>query len=84
MLIENMNIDSFIEDLDPNIWKGVCMLTEPKSSSAKKGIDTTNPVRKIRRFYAICVLFFATNASLCTHYLLMQWTHVVDHPDYRS
>ena len=61
--IENLNIDTFIKDLDPDIWKAVCMLTEPLSSKAKKGTDHSNTVRKIRRFFSTCVLFFGTKTE---------------------
>ena len=58
--IEDIDIDSFINDLDPDIWKAICLLTQPLSSKAKKG---TSHVRKIRRCFCVCVLFFSMNSQ---------------------
>ena len=40
--IEDVDIESFIKDLDPDIWKAICFLTHPLSSTAKKGTDSSN------------------------------------------
>ncbi len=61
--IEDINIDSFIQDLDPDIWKAIiCLLTQPLSSTAKKGTDFSNHLRKVRRCFCLCVIFFTINS----------------------
>jgi hypothetical protein len=54
--IEDIKIDSFIQDLDPDIWKAVCLLTQPLEATGK-----TTHVRKIRRCFCICMLMFSIN-----------------------
>ena len=61
--IEDVDIESFIKDLDPDIWKAICFLTQPLSSTAKKGTDSSNHTRKIRRCFCVCILFFSTNSQ---------------------
>ena len=56
--IEEIDIDNFIDDLDPDVWKAICLLTQPRSARAQK---MTSHVRKVRRFYCACVLLFTTN-----------------------
>ena len=40
--IENMDIDKFINEIDPDIWKAVCLLTQPRSSQAIKNSDSSD------------------------------------------
>ena len=40
--IEEVYIDKFISDLDPDVWKAVCLLTQPLSSPAIKSANTVN------------------------------------------
>ena len=60
--IEKVDIDKFIDELDPDIWKAVCLLTQPLSSRAIKNADNSH-VRKIRRFFCVCTLLFTTNSQ---------------------
>ena len=69
--IENIDVDKFINDLDPDVWKAVCLITQPLSSRAKNSTDNSN-IRKIRRLFCICTLLFTTNSqcSFSLHTLL--------------
>ena len=49
------DIDRFVNELDPDIWKAVCLIMPPLSSRAKKSADH---VRKIRRLFCI-IMYFA-------------------------
>ena len=60
--IEEIDIDEFLNGLDPDIWKAVSLLTQPLSARA---IKSTSHVRKIRRFFCVCMLLFTTNPQ-CT------------------
>jgi len=60
--IENMDIDKFINEVDPDISKAVCLLTQPRSSRAIKNSDSSD-THKIRRFFCICTLLFTTNSQ---------------------
>ena len=59
--LEDINIDSFIQDLD--VWKAICLLTQPLSSNAKRGTEFSNHLRKVRRCFCLCVLFFSINSQ---------------------
>ena len=61
--LEDINIDSFIQDLDPDVWKAICLLTQPLSSNAKRGTEFSNHLRKVRRCFCLCVLFFSINSQ---------------------
>ena len=67
--IEDIDIDKVIDNLDPDLWKAICLLTQPLSARA---IRTTSHVRKVRRMFCACVLLFTTNCqcSLPLHTLL--------------
>ena len=55
--IEDININQFIGNLDPDVWKAVCILTQPI-----KGADMSN-IRKVRCFVCVCVLLYTTNSQ---------------------
>jgi len=38
--IKNMDIDKFINEIDPDISKAVCLLTQPRSSRTIKNSDS--------------------------------------------
>ena len=57
-LIENVNLEHFVQEIDPDIWKALCILTQPLSSKSQK---VTTDVRKLRRIYSSCTLFFTIN-----------------------
>ena len=60
--IEDFDLDSFIRDLDPSIWKAICLLTQPPSEKAKKGTSSSHNIRKIRRCFCVCALMFSTDS----------------------
>ena len=55
--IENIDVDKFINELDPDVWKAVCLITQPLFSRAKNSADNSN-IRKIRRLFCI-IMYFA-------------------------
>ena len=55
--IEDINIDKFISEMDQDIWTAVCTLTKPLSTRP----DNRSTIRKIRRFFCVCILLFTTN-----------------------
>jgi len=57
--IEDVNIDEFVDNLDPDVWKAICLLTQPLTI---KGTDTST-ICKVRRFLCICVLLYTTNSQ---------------------
>lgn len=59
--IEEVDVDKFIDKLDPKLWKAV--LTQPAFSSRARGANKTSSVRRIRQFFCICIfkLLFVTN-----------------------
>ena len=61
--IQDINLDKFIQGLEPDVWKAICLLTQPLSSKAIKGTSHSNHVRKIRRCFCTCVLLFSTNSQ---------------------
>ena len=69
--IEDLDMDKFIENLDPDVWQAICLLTQPLSAQA---IRTTSHVRKTRGFFCACLLMSATNC----HSTLPMHTFVTD------
>ena len=63
--IEEFDIEKLISELDPDIWKAVCLLTQPVSSRAIKSADSSH-VRNTRLF-CVCTLLFTVNAHF--HYI---------------
>ncbi len=47
--IDQLNVDAFIDDLDPTIWKAVCLITQPSNKKLTY-------IRKIRTVFAQCQL----------------------------
>ena len=77
--IEDLDMDKFIENLDPDVWQAICLLTQPLSAWA---IRTVSHVRKTRRFFCACLLMSATNchSTLPVHTIILSQTlfrHVV-------
>ena len=60
--IEDFDIENLISELDPDIWKAVCLLTQPLSSRAIKNADSS-PARHMRRFFCVGTLLFTTNSQ---------------------
>ena len=60
--IENIDVDKFITELDPDIWKAICLITQPLSHQAVK---SANNVRKIQRFFLhLCIAFYNKQSVL--------------------
>ena len=57
--IEKLDIDNYIEEIDPDIWTAVCTLTQPLSSRAKNRENQSI----VRRFFCVCILFFTTSSQ---------------------
>ena len=57
--IEQFEIDKFIDTLDPDIWEAICFLTQPASKK-----DLTTHVRKVRRVFVTCILFFYNKSTM--------------------
>ena len=57
--IENIDLNKFIEELDPDIWKAVSMLTQPSSTKASR--NENSQIRKLRQVFCICSIFFTMN-----------------------
>ena len=60
--VDSILFDRQFQQIDPDIWKAVCLLTQPRSSRAIKNSDSSD-TRKIRRFFCICTLLFTTNSQ---------------------
>lgn len=58
--IESLDIERCIDELDPDLWKAVCWITQPISSRAMTSSSGSH-VRKMRRFVCACALLFTTN-----------------------
>ncbi len=69
--IEDIDMNKFIGNLDPDVWQAICLLTQPLSARA---IRATSHVRKTTRFFCTCLLMFATNC----HSTLPMHTFVTD------
>ena len=63
--IENIDVDKFITELDPDIWKTICLITQPLSHRAVK---SANNVRKI--FLHMCIAFHNKQCSFPLHTLI--------------
>ena len=57
--IENIDLNAFIEQLDPDIWKAVCLLMQPSSTRANR--KENSHVRKLRQVFCVCSIFFTMN-----------------------
>ena len=64
-----LNIDQLVAEMDPKLWEFVCMITRPVSayksytysSSGEKNSSLKTRVKKVRRFFCLCVLLFCTD-----------------------
>ena len=59
--IESVDINQFIKELDPDIWRAVSLLTKPKTNKAAKKEATQ--IRTVRRFFCVGALFFTINSE---------------------
>ena len=60
----NVDIDQFLQSVDPLLWKLLTLLT--RSKNEKKGRTPQGPslnttIKKLRQFYCLCILMFTTN-----------------------
>ena len=60
--IEDTDIEKCISELDPDIWKAICLLTQPLSPKAIKKAKTSH-VHKMSRFFCVCTMFCITNTQ---------------------
>ena len=60
--IEDIDIEQCIRELDPDIWKAICLLTQPISPEAIKRADKSH-VRKMRRFFCVCSMLYTTSSQ---------------------
>ena len=60
-LIEAFEIEKFIDSIDSDLWKAVCLLTQPLSLRAVK--KESSHARKVRRLLCICTLLFTMNSQ---------------------
>ena len=60
--IENIDIGNCIDNLDPDLWKAICLITQPLSSKALSSVNGSH-IRKMRRFFCACCLLYATNGQ---------------------
>ena len=72
-----LNIEKIIQEMDPNLWKAVCILTQ--SATEKRGTSKTTEcnsfafhVKRIWRLFLMCTLMFITDdhCSIPLHILL--------------
>ena len=59
--IESVDINKIINELDPDIWRAISLLTKPQTKKAARKEATQ--VRTIRRFFCVCALFFTINSE---------------------
>ena len=60
-LIEAFEIEKFTDIIDSDLWKAVCLLTQPLSLRAVK--KESSHARKVRRLLCICTLLFTMNSQ---------------------
>ena len=60
--IEDVDIESTISQLDPDLWKALCLLTQPFSPNAVKKANTSS-TRTVRRFACLCMMLFTINSQ---------------------
>ncbi len=63
-------MDAFIDDLDPTIWKAVCLITQPPNKKLTY-------VRKVRTVFALCQILFTINRQ-CSFPLHTLITDAID------
>ena len=70
--ITTIDIDRCIDSVDPELWDAICLLTKPIKEEAKP-----NSIRRVRRFYCLCVLLFCTN-SCCSFPIHTLLTDIIE------
>ena len=62
--IEDVDIENTISQLDPDLWKALCILTQPFSPNAVKKANTSSTcTRTVRRFACLCMMLFTINSQ---------------------
>ena len=74
--IEDIDIEQCIREFDPDIWKAICLLTQPLSPKAIKRANKSH-IRKMRRFFCMCTMLFTTN-SQCSFPLRVLLTDAIE------
>lgn len=67
---EQFDLNAFIDDLDPTIWRAICLMTQAANN------EITH-VRKVRTVFAICQIFFTINRQ-CSFPLHTLITDAID------
>ena len=74
---DSINFESIIQQMDPQLWQAVCLLT--RSMSERRGISKANDpssrvyqTKRIRRIFLLCSLLFCTDdrCSMPVHTLM--------------
>ncbi len=81
---ERLDIDKCIEEVDPEVWHTICLLTrsvsEKRGTSPQAALDpnsTAYHTKKTRRFFLVCMLLFCTD-DRCSTLMHVLVTDVVD------
>ena len=77
--IETLDFEKLIKNLDPDLWKAVCLITKPVSLKAQSNLYGSH-IRKIRRLFCAYTLLFTTNShcSFSIHSLLADIVETCD------
>ena len=60
--IEEIDIEAFIQELDPNLWEALCLLTQPSSFRAQQ---TETHIRRVRCYFCACTIMFTIDSECC-------------------
>lgn len=78
---DQLDIDSLIQEADPQLWEAICILTrtvsEKKGTTKRSDTSVAYQTKKLRRFFLLCMILFCSDdrCSVPLHILL---TDVVD------
>ena len=59
--IETLDFEKLIKNLDPDLWKAMCLITKPVSLKAQSNLYGSH-IRKMRRLFCAYTLLFTTNS----------------------
>ena len=62
---DQLDVERFIQEADPQLWQAVCLLTRSVSDRKSLKTDGTNSLanrtKRLRRFFLLCVLLFCSD-----------------------